>query len=115
MQSIYSIQSRHFNSIVFLALAAALGACAFAEERPEVNWVTDYHAGLDQAEQRGTLALLWFFDPQTADADERFQKEVLDQPEICGLISEQFVAIKLPRDGKIMSGGEEMTLLDHSS
>src|SRR5205823_13181934 len=32
-----------------------------------------------------------------------------------GLISKHFVAIKLPRDGKIMSGGQEITLLDHSS
>jgi len=96
-------------------LASLLGASALGDQRKDIEWVTDYHLGLDQAEERGVLALIWFFDPHSENQNTRFKGDVLTQPEFYEVISQQFVAIKLPRNAAVTSSGQEITLLEHSS
>ena len=113
MSFAYSIQSLHLKCAVFVCLAFLAWPVAGADERPNIEWTADYHAGLDQAENRHAQALLWFYDPSREEENERLQAEIFGQPEITRLIFERFVAIKLSRDVKIMSGGDEITLLNH--
>src|SRR5262245_4783664 len=116
MQFIYSLHSFHFKLIAVGALVAVMLAPEVrADDQPQFQWFTDYHEGLDQAEQRGALALIWFYDPHSAGENERFANGVIGHAEITDVVCERFVAIKLPRDVKITSAGEEIKLLDHSA
>jgi hypothetical protein len=116
MQFVYSIHSIHFKLTVMSALVAAVIAPQVrGEDHPQIHWITDYHAGLEQAEQRGAQALVWFYDSQSTGENERFANDVFGHPEITDVICERFVAIKLPRDVKITSGGEQIALLEHSA
>src|SRR5262245_17858666 len=80
-----------------------------------IQWQTDYHAGLDSAEARGRLALIWFFDPAATEQNERFDNDVLDDPRVIPLLDEHFVAIKLPMNSTVSPGDEQVKLLDHPS
>jgi hypothetical protein len=116
MQFIYSLHSIHFKLIAVGAfVTAVLASQVRGEDRPQIQWCTDYHEGLDLAEKRGAQVLIWFHDTNRADENERFAANVLGHAEITDVIGERFVAIKLPHDAKITSGGEEIRLLEHSA
>jgi hypothetical protein len=116
MQTVYSTYSIYFKHILLVPIfGLLLGPAVNAAERTAVQWLTDYHAGLDQAEHRGLQALLWFYDPTDPEEHVRLNTQVFNQPQIAALIADHFVAIKLPRDAKVTSGGEEITLLSHSA
>src|SRR5262245_30121781 len=116
MQFIYSLHSIHFKLIaVGAVMTAVLATQVRGEDRPQIQWTTDYHEGLDQAERRGVQVLIWFYDANRDGENERFANDVFGHPEISDVIGERFVAIKLPRDAKTTSGGEEIRLLEHSA
>ncbi len=116
MQAVYLTYSTYFNRLIIAAvMLLSVSATAFSAERPAFEWLNDYHAGLDRAELRGVQALIWFYDPSEPEEHVRLNTEVFNQPQIAELIRDQFVAIKLPRDAKVMSGGEEIALLKHSA
>jgi hypothetical protein len=97
-----------------LAAGDALPSAAPPEREPTaITWLDDYHAGMDLAQARRKLALVWFFDPRDAAAAGRFEHEVLSRAEIAALVGDRFVAIRLPTDGTVTSGGAEVALLDH--
>jgi hypothetical protein len=105
-----------------LAALAALLAPAIAAERlpntaeansPSIAWHDDYHAGLGDAQARRKLALIWFYDPQSAAENDRLQQTVLAQPSIAALLQQHFVALKLPANASALSQGENVTLLNH--
>src|SRR5262245_39932309 len=78
-----------------------------------VVWHEDYHAGLDEAQSRRKLALVWFFDPSAASENERFEHEVLARSQIAALIDQHCVATRLEIRGSVLSGGEQVVLIDH--
>jgi hypothetical protein len=110
-------------SLLMASLAAFLTAQVAAEELPaekaaareasRIDWLDDYHAALDEAEQRRRMALVWFFDRGDAVANVRFEEDVLSDPEIQATCGESLVPVKLPTDAVVTSGGEEVRLLEH--
>src|SRR5438105_4298434 len=83
-------------------------------------WHDDYHCAVDQAEAQGKMALFWFCDPRllaenNAFESDGFENEVLQQPEIAGLIALGFVPARLPTSIEILSGGQKVRLLDHAA
>jgi hypothetical protein len=113
MHSLQSLQLIYFIVCVLGALLLSPTSSLDANEPRQIAWLTDYHAGLDRAERRGSQVVLWFYDPSAKKENARLEHDVFGEPEIGELLTEQFVAVKLPRDGKITSGGEEITLLAH--
>ncbi len=114
MQFIYSAYLVYFEQAIILgALCLLVGSVAHADDGSRFRWHTDYHDALDHAEQRGVQALLWFYDPANPEEHARLNTEVFHQSQIAELIANHFVAIKLSRDAKVTSGGEEITLLNH--
>lgn len=99
------------GSAIFILVASA----AQTAELSAGGFRTDYHTTLQDAEANGKLALLWFFDPQRAPANERFAKDVLAQPKIAGLLADRCIVAKLPLTVEVQSGGKAITLLKHAA
>jgi hypothetical protein len=92
--------------------------CTQAEENSKTSiaaWHDDYHAGLDEAQSRSKLALLWFFDPRATEQNAQFEHDVLAQDQIDDLINERCVPIRLPIDACVLSGGKPVTLIEHAA
>ncbi len=88
---------------------------ALAEEGSadaKVDWLADYHAGMDAAEARRQMALIWFYDPLQPSENERFGREVVGANGVEKLIAERFTAIRLPVSAMVESGGKEVALLE---
>jgi hypothetical protein len=100
---------------------AALGllliaAKARAEEHaPTISWHADYRAGYKAAAADNRLLLLWFFDPQAAVENERFETQVLRSAPIAAAIERRYVAAKLPLDAKAEWDEKPAPLLTHPS
>ncbi len=94
-----------------------LPVCGVAAEEGEapvkVDWSADYHAGLDTAEARRQMALIWFYDPLQPNESGRFEREVVGTNGVAKLIAERFTAIRLPVSAMVQSGGKEVALLEH--
>jgi len=104
--------SREF--VVFLLGWVSLSAAA--DPRPgltAVAWQDDYHSGMDLANERRKLAFVWFYDSRDPEGTNQFEREVLMQQAVADLIADRCMAIRLPTDAKIASGGAEVPLLDH--
>jgi hypothetical protein len=86
---------------------------AAAPTASKIDWLGDYHAALDEAEQHGRMALVWFVDRGDALTNVRFERDVLSQPEIQAAIGSTLIPVKLPTDAVVASGGQEIKLLDH--
>ena len=92
------------RGILFVVLCAwgviCQPVCGVASDRGEapakVDWLADYHEGLDAAEARRQMALIWFYDPLQPSENERFEREVVGAKEVAKLIAERFTAIRLP-------------------
>jgi hypothetical protein len=93
---------------------ATAGLSSSAQRAP-IAWCDDYHTGLERAEDRRALALLWFYDPIAPTENDRFEQEVLSQQRISDSLNDHFVAIKLPLSATVPSAGEQIELLDHSA
>jgi len=61
------------------------------------------------------MALLWFCDPKSPSHNEQFEEEVLSQQQIVDSIHQHCIALRLPLDASVLSGGERIVLLDHPS
>lgn len=114
--------SMHFSGIASMALVAALAADNSSPTKPSpdqtsaaITWHDNYHPGMHLAQERGKLALIWFFNPRDLAANERFERDVLSHPVVAALIAERCVAIRLPADVKVTSGESELGLLDHAA
>ena len=94
------------------ATGSTAGLPSRAQHAPNA-WCHDYHAGLERAEDRRTLALLWFYDPIAPTENDGFEQEVLSQQRISDLLNDHFIAIKLPLSATVPSAGEQIVLLDH--
>jgi hypothetical protein len=88
---------------------------AEAHSTQPIAWHDNYHEGLDLAQSAGRLALIWFFDRSAAASNEQFELEILSQHRIAELIGKHCVAIRLPVDTIVSSGGDRVVLLDHPS
>jgi hypothetical protein len=95
-------------------IAAGLLALSFAAPATAATptWHTDYHTGLEAATTNRQLALIWFFDPDQTESNDRFESEVLSNPKVAALIAERCAPIKLPKTVSVSSSGEQLTLLD---
>jgi hypothetical protein len=83
-----------------------------SEAAGKVNWLTDYHAGMDAAEARRQMALIWFYDPVQPSENERFERELVGANGVSKLVAERFAAIRLPVSAVVQSGGKEVALLE---
>jgi hypothetical protein len=81
----------------------------------QLSWLDDYHAAIDRAASAGKMALLWFYDEHSAAENSRFATDVLLQPPVVGLLDERCIPVMLPTSTKVLSGGQEVTLLDHAA
>jgi hypothetical protein len=80
---------------------------------PGIFWRGDYHEALDAAKEDRKLALIWFYDRQNPSQAAQFEHDVLSQPAIAKMVEDGFVAIRLPTDARVPSGGHEVALLEH--
>src|SRR5262245_5583463 len=106
---------QHYRVVLWLAVGTALTSRANDVAVPPVSpiaWHDDYHAGLDEAQFRGQMALLWFYNPQTSAQNDEFERTVLGSPAINRLLL-RYVAIKLPTDATAVCDGQQAVLLDH--
>jgi len=83
------------------------------ERTAGITWHSDYHGALDEAMERGRLALIWFYNPIDPKANDRFERDVLSQNPIARLIQDRYTPVRLPVMARVESGGNEITLLDH--
>jgi hypothetical protein len=83
-----------------------------SEAAGKVHWLTDYHAGMDAAEARRQMALIWFYDPVQPSENERFERELVGANGVAKLVAERFAAIRLPVSAVVQSGGKEVALLE---
>lgn len=111
-------------SAILLIVVAVLGPIAGAadtgpaakidtRDMPAIAWRTDYHAALDEAADRGQMALVWFYSPTDPTANDTFERTVLSKKPIATRLSNRFIPVRLPLMAKVTSGGSEVTLLDH--
>src|SRR5690349_14329719 len=82
---------------LFFAFAGGVicGSSWGAEER--AVWGTDYREGLADAKSEKTMLLLWFFDPQQADENAKWEEIVLSDPNVQEQL-ERLTLVKLPID-----------------
>jgi hypothetical protein len=100
-------------SLLLLSDAAfASGADPQAVETA-IAWLDDYHAGMELAQARRKLAFVWFYDASETEATTQFERQVLLQPAVMDLLAERCIAIRLPVDATVATGGLEVALLDH--
>lgn len=78
-----------------------------------IHWLDDYHQAKDLAQFRGKMLVIWFYDPSWQANDAIFERVVLNKPELAERLDQRFVALKLPVDSKVPSGGNEIALLQH--
>jgi hypothetical protein len=108
-----------FATLAILAIPIDEACCAeatpnrAAARQSLVAFHSDYQTGLDEARARRKLALLWFYDPDSAAENDHFGQSVLTQPAIVALLQQHFVAIHLPADASTLSDGKKVALLDH--
>lgn len=76
----------------------------------ELAWRTDYAEAHQAAQSQGRMLLVLFARPDADSLGSRFEREVLDGPEIRKMLS-NFVLAKLPTDAKVQSDGKTVQLL----
>src|SRR5262249_50266562 len=59
------------------------------------------------------FVLLWFFQSEDRAENDRFERDVLQRPEIASAIEQRCVAVKLPTNASVESRDEQIALLDH--
>ena len=119
MQSVYLANLRQAASRIqtllsaFMLLGLACGPSSLSgADTQSLTWIGDYHAGLDEAEQRRLQVLLWFFDPAAGQANEGFERTLAD-PDIRGRLNASFILVKLPLAARAVCSHEDIVLLDH--
>jgi hypothetical protein len=76
-----------------------------------IEWRSDYARALDAAQQERKFALLWFFEPEQADAMAALEQGPLAAPGIAEVLEERYVAVRLPVGAR--RDGSDETLLAH--
>src|SRR5688500_4641124 len=59
-------------------------------------WLGDYNHAIRQAEAQQKLGLLWFVAERWAEADDKFDRFVLQNSEIARRIESRFISCRLP-------------------
>lgn len=97
-------------------LAAGLPTMYADDQKPEpvaeVEWQTDYARAMDQANSERKMLFIFFHDPEMTPARRAFEDQVLRRPEIVEELG-HYVALQLPLDATIKTGGKTITLLEH--
>lgn len=103
-------------SLSFVGLSAGiLVADDSVVAKNGIQWQTDYHAGLDEAEARRKLAFIWFYNPTDPVGNERFEQEVLSQQRMAEALATRFTPIRLLTSATVSSGGKDVVLMDHAA
>src|SRR5688500_14388466 len=103
------------RQLAFLLGIAAVTAAHGGEALPVTHWRTNYDPAVAAATAKNRLLLLWIFDADAPNENERFASDVLAQPHIAALVEQQFVAARVPLDATISWQSEPARLLDHAS
>lgn len=83
-------------------------------EPPGLTWHTSYAKAMEVAKRDAKMMLVHFHKPGDAEPCEQFAGETLSDADIVDKLKD-FVTVRLPLDATILVGGEELTLLEHSS
>jgi hypothetical protein len=80
----------------------------------KVEWLTDYAQAMTAAETRKKMLLVYFCDCGAGGPCARFKAETLDHAQVRHEL-QNYVCLQVPLDAKIVSGGQEVTLLQHAA
>ena len=105
----------YIASLLACSLAIVALDKAYADHSPaaDISWRADYHEALDAAKEQGKFTLLWFVNPRDLSQSERFERDVLSRPAVQELVAKRCIAIRLPTDAQVTSGGKKIALLSH--
>jgi hypothetical protein len=103
-------------AVWWASFSAPLAEAPAAEDNQlsDVYWHSDYRRAVEVAKQRGTMLLIFFYDPEHRQPSDRFQAETLDAPTVRRQL-QNYVCARLPLDTKIVVDGKEVTLLEQEA
>lgn len=104
-----------FHRLLTFAVLAIFLAAPRLSRGQIPTWYGDYAVAYKAAASDHRLLLLWFCDPEQADANQRIETGVLGQSSIAAAIERRYVAAKLPLDAAFESESGLQRLLDHPS
>ncbi len=127
MLPVRTLRYRCLTALVAVSLSSLfLGATrsTFAEEAspassspesapPRQQWLGDYGAAVAQAQQEQKMLLVWFLNPRDAETGTNYMNSLFVKPEIAKALP-NYILLQVPTDAKIVCGGKETTLLQHS-
>jgi len=87
---------------------------AEASAADAVVWEDNYARAMDLAERQNKMLFIHFCDLAPGSLCERFQRETLEDPEVCRLLQD-YVCVRLPLKAAIQVQGKPVVLLEDAA